>query len=148
MQKSILPPTYFFVLLGLSVVTIFLIPVFRVDYFPGNLFGILLIISGLTINIWADHLFKIRQTTVLPHEKPTRLTVDGPFKISRHPMYLGMAALLLGIAILSQALIAFLFPVLFIIIIERKFIPIEETNLRQVFGAEYAQYRAQVRRWL
>lgn len=148
MKKSILPPTYFFVLLGLSVVTIFLVPVIEFNYFPFNLFGILLIIFGLVINIRADQLFKIRHTTVLPHEKPTFLTVDGPFKISRHPMYLGMAAVLLGTALLSQTLIAFLFPIIFVLIIEIKFIPIEENNLWQVFGADYSRYRAQVRRWL
>ncbi len=40
------------------------------------------------------------------------LLISGPFSISRHPMYLGMMAILLGVAIIHGTLITIVFPVL------------------------------------
>jgi protein-S-isoprenylcysteine O-methyltransferase Ste14 len=63
-------------------------------------------------------------------------------------MYLSLALLYAGIAILYQSIWAllFLFPVLFII--DRHVILPEELYLERRFGSTYAQYRSRVRRWL
>jgi len=63
----------------------------------------------------------------------------GPV-ISRHPMYLGMVLLLLGVAIVHGTLISFVFPVVFGILMELRFIPFEETNLERVFGKQYQDF--------
>ena len=107
-----------------------------------------MIIFGIILNIWADALFKKRKTTVKPHEKPTSFEISGPFRISRHPMYLGMAAILLGTSIILGSLISFLFPIIFIILMEIMFIRIEEKNLEKVFGKKYLDYKRKVRRWV
>ena len=91
---------------------------------------------------------KIRLEQVKPYEAPTALQVSGPFRISRHPMYLGMMSILLGAAVLMMSLVAFLFPILFIILMEIIFIPTEEKNLKAVFGKPYFNYRQKVRRWI
>ncbi|MDT8358437.1 MAG: methyltransferase [Methanomicrobiaceae archaeon] len=57
----------------------------------------------------------------------------GPFAVSRHPMYLGMAAILLDAAVLSGKAFAFLFPVAFIILMDRIFIPMEEEICEGIF---------------
>jgi protein-S-isoprenylcysteine O-methyltransferase Ste14 len=100
------------------------------------------------MNLWADALFKKRNTSVKPHELPNSLEVSGPFRISRHPMYLGMAAILVGLAVLLGSLITFAVPVLFILVMELLFIPMEDRNLEQAFGAEYQAYKKRVRRWI
>ncbi len=45
-------------------------------------------------------------------------------------------------------LIAFAFPIIFVMIMERKFIPLEEKNLEKKFGNQYIDYKKRVRRWI
>ncbi len=143
-----MPTAYFLIILILSIALHFIFPIKKIIYFPYNLSGIILIIFGIIINIWTDSLFKRRETTVKPHKAPKALIIKGPFLISRHPMYLGMLAVLLGIAILLGSLIAFIFPMLFIILMEIIFIQMEENNLEEIFGEKYREYKSKVRKWL
>ena len=147
-MNKILPPRYFMVFLFLSIALHFIFPVRRIIYSPYTYLGILPIIFGIFLNLWADQLFKRKGTTVKPFEEPVSLETSGPFRISRHPMYLGMALILLGTSVMSGALITFLFPVAFVIIMEIDFIPTEEKNLGKVFGKKYLVYRKKVRRWI
>jgi protein-S-isoprenylcysteine O-methyltransferase Ste14 len=142
------PPRYFVVLLLLSLVLHFIFPVWKIIYPPYTYSGFVLIALGAALNIWSDWLFKKRKTTVKPHETPASLEVSGPFRIIRHPMYLGMMAVLLGVAILHGTLITFVFPVAFVILMERMFIPLEEKNLERAFGNRYLEYKKRVRRWI
>ena len=148
MKPKIMPPTYFMILLVLSIVSYFIFPIKRMILFPYNHLGWILILFGGWLNIWADGIFKKKKTTVKPGEKSSGLVVGGPFKISRHPMYLGMASILFGVAILCGVLICFIFPIIFIILIEFIFIPLEEKNMEKVFGKRYLRYKTKVRRWV
>ena len=64
--------------------------------------GILLLILGLAVLIFAVRLFRKDNTTVNPlsPEQATKLVTDGIFKYSRNPMYLGMALILCSIAVI------------------------------------------------
>jgi len=93
-------------------------------------------------------LFKKRKTNVKPYDLPTFLEVTGPFRLSRHPMYLGMCSILLGEAVILGSVTVFLFPIFFVILMEIIFIPYEEKNLEEVFGGEYVDYKKKVRRWI
>jgi protein-S-isoprenylcysteine O-methyltransferase Ste14 len=148
MPPKLMPPTYFMILLVFSIVLHVVFPVKTILHAPYTYLGLFFILFGTVLNLWADALFKKRSTPVKPHEPPTSLEVSGPFRISRHPMYLGMAAILLGLAILLGSVISFVFPVLFILVMELLFIPTEDWNLEQAFGAEYQAYKKRVRRWL
>jgi len=143
-----MPPTYFYALLLLSITLHFTLPVRQLIVLPYRYLGIVLIAFGAVVNVWTDSLFKSNKTTVKPHKNPTELITGGPFRISRHPMYLGMTAALLGVAILLGSLIAFVFPIVFAILMELLFIPLEEKNLQQAFGSEYSDYRRKARRWI
>jgi protein-S-isoprenylcysteine O-methyltransferase Ste14 len=83
-----------------------------------------------------------------PYESPEVLITTGPFRISRNPVYLAMEAILFGSAVVMGTLVSFLFPVLFIAIIEVLFIPDEERRLEELFGGEYREYKRRVRRWV
>jgi protein-S-isoprenylcysteine O-methyltransferase Ste14 len=63
-------------------------------------------------------------------------------------MYVGMLFLLLGWAVHLAALPAFAGPILYMIYITRFQIVPEERVLGRLFGEQYAQYTARVRRWL
>ncbi|MBN2454777.1 isoprenylcysteine carboxylmethyltransferase family protein [Candidatus Woesearchaeota archaeon] len=148
MKSKVLPPTYFTVILVLLVGVHFLFPIARAVSTPYNYIGLVLAAFGIIITVWADHLFKQKKTTVKPHEIPTALVTSGPFSISRHPMYLGMAAILFGSAVLLGSVAALAFPFTFIIFMELKFIPHEERNMSEKFGSEYEKYKKRVRRWI
>lgn len=148
MKSKVNPPTYFYAFLFLCLLLHFLVPIKKVIPHPYNYLGLTLIVFGTVINIWTDSLFKKSNTTVKPYENPTSLEVEGPFRISRHPMYLGMAATLLGLALLLGSLITVVFPFCFVLLMEILFIPVEEKNLQSIFGDEYMSYRRRVRRWL
>ena len=98
--------------------------------------------------VWADGLFKKVSTEVKSFDKPTILVTEGPFRISRHPMYLGFVALLLGVAIMLGSLAAFIAPIAMFITLATIFIPFEESMCEETFGQEYLDYKTRVRCWL
>lgn len=147
-RRKVMPPTCFWISF-IHLVCLYLI--FRSEPVipsPYRYLGMVLIVFGIVMNLWADSLFRKKSTTVKPYENPTFLITSGPFRMSRHPMYLGMALILIGMAMLLGSLASFIFPLTFIIIMERRFIPMEEGNLEKVFGAKYRSYKKRVRRWI
>jgi len=140
--------TYFLILLALSVWLNSAFPIQTVLYAPYTYFGIAFVGFGIAMCLWSRSLFLKGKTTLSPFESPTSLLTSGPFRISRNPIYLGMAAILLGTAVLLGTLVAFVFPVLFVIIIGALFIPREEQKLETVFGERYRKYTRTVRPWI
>ncbi len=143
-----MPPTYFILFLVFSILLHFIFPIKKIIFVPYTYLGWILIIFGIILNIWVDNIFKKIKTTVKPYEAPSKLIIKGPFKISRHPMYLGMGSILLGVAIIHGTLITFIFPILFLILVEIIFIPLEEKNMEKKFGKKYLEYKNRVRRWI
>ena len=142
------PPFYFFLCLIISIILHFIIPIYLLITVPYNYFGLILIIIGSLITVWADWLFKQAKTTVKPGQQSNLLVIKGPYKISRNPMYLGMLMILLGISFILGTLIAFLSPVIFYLIMQFIFIPLEEKMLQQKFNQQFLNYKKQTRRWL
>ncbi len=126
----------------------FLIPVSKIAPYPWNLLGILPLVMGVSLNLIADAAFKREQTTVKPFEKSTALVVTGAFQISRHPMYLGMVLILLGIAILMGTLTPLIVILIFGILMEFVFVRTEERMLEEQFGETWFAYKKKVRKWL
>jgi protein-S-isoprenylcysteine O-methyltransferase Ste14 len=147
-NQRVMPQTYFIGILALSIIFYFIFPINKIIFPPYIYTGWLLILFGIILNLWTDRIFKKNKTTVKPYEIPTSFEISGPFSISRHPMYLGMALVLFGIAILHGTLITFIFPIIFIILMEIIFIPEEEKNLGKKFRKKYLNYKKKVRRWI
>ena len=139
---------YFLVLLILSIASHILFPVRFLLQPPVSWSGIFIIGTGLFLAFRTRALFLRNRTTMSPYESPVVLITTGPFRFSRNPGYLAMALILLGSAVLMGTLVPFLFPVLFIVIIEVLFIPYEERVLEENFGEEYREYTRGVRRWV
>lgn len=146
-KRKIMPPTYLYLGIALIILMHFVFPIKQIIDFPYTLIGILLIIFGLALNLWAWSLFTKNKTTQNPFKNPNKFIDKGIYKISRNPMYLGMFGILLGISILLGSLITFIFPILFFIIINWLFIPIEEKNMENKFGKNYIKYKNKTRRW-
>ena len=94
--------------------------------------------------------FRRRGTTVEPFD-PSRaavLVTTGANAVSRNPMYVGMAGLLVAYAVRRGSWTALLPVAAFTAYIDRVQIAAEEPALLANFGAEYEEYRAAVPRWL
>jgi len=81
-----------------------------------------------------------------PKER-TNLTVDGLFKFSRNPMYLGVYVTLLG-SVLYTLNPFVLIVSSFVIVVHHNIVLAEEQHLRTVFGERYEEYCRRVRRYL
>jgi len=147
-MRKIMPTNYFLILLLLLILFHFILPIITFEYSPYNYFGIVFILFGGFINLWTDALLKKGETTVKPHLKPSNLIISGPFKFTRHPMYLGMLSILLGAAVIAGSLVSFIFPLIYIGLMEILFIPMEERNLVEAFDKGYTEYREKVRKWI
>jgi protein-S-isoprenylcysteine O-methyltransferase Ste14 len=104
--------------------------------------------GGLAFASWGMGTFWRARTAIVPIHPATLLVSSGPYRFSRNPMYVGLAALYLGLAcVFNVTWPLVLFPVvlatLYRVVIRR-----EERYLAGAFGAEYASYRRRVRRWL
>ncbi len=139
---------YFIILLILSVLLNFVFPVPVFLSPPATYSGFLIIGFGLVMAFWSRSLFLKNATTLQPSEEPTSLVTSGPFRISRNPIYLGMASILLGVAVLSGTLVTLAFPIIFIALIEFFIIPGEERKMEKIFGEPYREYKKSVRRWI
>lgn len=117
---------------------------------PGwlNTLALVLALCGAALAAAAVITLTRHKTTVLPHRAASRLVTGGPFRISRNPIYVAFALLHLacGLALGSPGMLLMLVPVLYVM--DRHVIAAEESFHAQVFGAEWEQFRASVRRWL
>ena len=147
-RRRIYPPIW----LLIGIITIFSLnefyPGYRYTAFAGQAIGGVVIVIGLALLVIANGLFSQAGTNVIPFRPATALVTTGIYRVTRNPMYLGMLAVLLGSAITVGAATALAVPVLFVVIIQSRFILAEEAMLRSTFGAEYEDYCARVRRWL
>jgi protein-S-isoprenylcysteine O-methyltransferase Ste14 len=147
-MKKLMPDGYFIILLALSILFHFEFPILKIIFYPYNFIGIALIIIGIAMTILVNSLLLKSKTSIQPYETPRFFVTSGLFRFSRNPLYLGMAIALFGVNIFLGSLSPFIFPIIFIIFIDRMFIPMEEKALEKEFGNEYADYKKRVRRWI
>ena len=115
----------------------------RPDIVGGVLFVLGAVVAGAG---W--FAFHKAGTTRVPGQVSTTFVSWGPYRMTRNPMYVGLSLAYLGeAAMLRQIWPALLLP-LTLIYLQRVVIPLEETRLRETFGAQYIAYCARVRRWI
>lgn len=110
--------------------------------------GTVIIAASVCLILWAAGTFWRAGTSVLPIRPSTALVTSGPFRFTRNPMYLAMAAAYIGAALILNSLWPLLlFPAL-IVLIRTFVIRLEERYMETVFGSAYADYKRAVRRWM
>ena len=112
--------------------------------------GSVLMAAGVMLLIVALIAFARARTTVNPvePEQAKTLVTTGLYRISRNPMYLAMALILLGSALRLSNIGVFIAPALFVWSITMFQIKPEERALQSIFGEDFTAYRQQTRRWL
>jgi protein-S-isoprenylcysteine O-methyltransferase Ste14 len=147
-MKRILPPAYLLTTMGLMIALWTLAPGPRIIASPWNWTGALLAAAGVGLNVEGDRGFQRARTTMHPFGQPRVLVTTGVFAHSRHPMYLGMMLLVIGLATLLGYATPFALTAPLWAALNWRFIPHEERVMSNAFGQGYQEYRAHTRRWL
>lgn len=147
-RKRLMPPTYF--LIGLVAVIVSRLVLGALAYSTGLTLGlgIVLMGAGIALNLLTDSALKRGATPVSPDAMPTAFIASGVFRLSRNPMYLGMALIVAAAALLIGEPVSLLVGLALVAIMDRLFVPHEERNLEHAFGPAYLAYKSAVRRWI
>jgi protein-S-isoprenylcysteine O-methyltransferase Ste14 len=106
------------------------------------------VFAGAALVASAVGLFRRTGQDVTPWSATPEILTDGIYRVTRNPMYVGMALLQFGIGVaLANGWIVALVPVV-LAIIYRIAIRHEEVYLERKFGEGYLVYKRSVRRWL
>ncbi len=110
--------------------------------------AVVLVVAFALWNGWSLVLFHRHATGLLPGEPTTDLLVRGPFSISRNPLYVGLVALYVGIALAVPSAWALVLLPAGVVALRKGAIEPEEAYLLEKFGPAYEEYCSRVRRWL
>lgn len=94
--------------------------------------GAAIALSGEAVRVWAaGHL-----------EKSREVTRSGPYRFTRHPLYLGSTIMAAGVAVASRSVAVWAIVAAYVVVMIGSAIRSEESFLRKRFGATYDDYRA------
>lgn len=116
--------------------------------------GVRVIVTVLAVGTWlaldgaAMLNFRRAGTSMVPMNPTTALVTSGPYRLTRNPMYLGMACLYVAFAFAFGVIWALALLPAVLVIVDRFVIGREEPYLERRFGQAYRDYKARVRRWL
>jgi protein-S-isoprenylcysteine O-methyltransferase Ste14 len=149
LQKKIPPPLVTLICVG----GVYLSNAFLPASHGPNLRGIVtigFIVLGLGLLLPSLISFVRARTTVSPlnPERATTLVTTGIFRLSRNPMYLGMACLLVAFTFWLGNFFQLIWLVIFCLYINVFQIKPEEAALTKKFGSSYQAYCSRVRRWV
>jgi protein-S-isoprenylcysteine O-methyltransferase Ste14 len=110
--------------------------------------GVLITVLGLALTAAGVAAVIRHRTTIVPHHPVATLLTGGPYRLSRNPMYTGLAVAYLGLALLLGSWWPLVLWPLVVVAVRRLVIRPEERYLAQRFGRTYSDYTSDVRRWL
>ena len=110
--------------------------------------GSALAAAGMAFAAAGALTFRRVGTGIEPGTPATTLVTIGPYRWSRNPIYVGMAAVSAGLALVLNALWILLTLIAVVALVQFGVIRREERYLSDRFPDEYGAYRARVRRWL
>lgn len=150
LNNKIPPPLVMLIFGGLMWGSTFVIAPMTVAYTLKLGLAVFIVVLGVIFDILSIYSFRKHKTTVNPlkPESSNSLVVSGTYQLSRNPMYVGMALFLTAWSVYLASPIALLGVVGFVAYITKFQIKPEEQALESLFGSEYSEYKAKVRRWL
>ena len=146
-SRRVLPPIWMVIALLATYVLDRWLPIVEIVPWPWILAGVPLIVLGVAMSASSAGPFRRAGTPVIPFETSTTLVLRGWYRVTRNPMYLGLALALAGVGVLQGSLGALLPLPAFIAILHFRFILGEERFLESIFAEEYRAYKSRVRRW-
>ena len=106
------------------------------------------LVLGLWLMVKAFLRMRALQTTVNPRGQPAALVTDGVFAISRNPIYLGDALVLMAATFWADTVLGLLVVGGFVWVVTDRFVIPDEERLADAFDDSAAEWFARVRRWL
>ena len=110
--------------------------------------GLVIAILGVFLGLSGILAFRRAGTHVHPNHPALVVVRDGPYRMTRNPMYLGAVLFLIGLALFASLewLVLLIPPV--VAILHIGVILREERYMLKKFGTEYSDYLARTHRWL
>ncbi|HEX2485110.1 MAG TPA: isoprenylcysteine carboxylmethyltransferase family protein [Myxococcota bacterium] len=145
----VLPPLLFLASIALGVVLGSLLPLrFHAGGGIRVALGVGAIALGVALAAWTIAWMRRTHQDPDPRKPTPELILAGPFRLSRNPIYVGMALVQLGVGVALGNLWVLLLlpPTLYVLV--RQVVEREEAYLARKFGEPYEAYRRSVRRWL
>src|SRR6266700_5270014 len=145
-----LPPLIFLGFLAAAAVLEAVVPlaVLGAHAFPRYLAGTVLAVGGFVIVLMGTRRFQAAGTNIPPSLPTTALVIDGIYRRTRNPLYLGMILIYLGLGVAAGSFWAIGLVVPLLWVINTGVIGREERYLERKFGDAYRAYKARVRRWV
>jgi protein-S-isoprenylcysteine O-methyltransferase Ste14 len=110
--------------------------------------GVALAAGGFIMIAMGTRRFAAAGTNVPPTLPTTALVVDGIYRRTRNPLYLGTTLVYLGLSVAAESLWAIGLVVPLLSVINVGVVRREERYLERKFGDAYRAYKARVRRWI
>jgi protein-S-isoprenylcysteine O-methyltransferase Ste14 len=120
-------------------------------------YGWILIVAGAAIYLWCllrflssggtPAIFFTRPLRFLIGEEPNQLIRQGPYLVSRNPMYLGVLLAVAGQAMLFASIRLVVYCAGLWLFFQIVIVGLEEPHLRRERGPAYEQYHREVPRW-
>ena len=138
---------FFIGISNLYVIQLYKLPVF-LDYLRSPELGGSVILVSFVLIFLSVGLFRQNTEDPNPVTKSNKLITTGIYKYIRNPMYLALVILQIGLGISLSFLHISLMSIFTAITIHYFIIKREEAYLKNLFGAEYENYKAKSRRWI
>ena len=110
--------------------------------------GVSVMAAGVGLTAAGIAQVRRARTTIVPHRPVATLLTRGVYRISRNPMYTGLAIAYLGGAVLVGSWWPLLTWPLALLAVRVLVIGPEERYLTARFGQPYLDYRSHTRRWI
>jgi protein-S-isoprenylcysteine O-methyltransferase Ste14 len=110
--------------------------------------GVPMMLAGSGWMAWAALALRRAGTALRSVASPSVLVDDGPYRVHRHPIYVGTVLTMLGFGVAVGVPLMAIAAVNFVAIVATVHVPHEEAVLQRSFGGWYSDYAASVRRWL
>ena len=114
----------------------------------GRIYAVCVLAVVAVLALWSLLEFIRARTDARPDRPDTALITTGPYRFTRNPLYIGLSLVQLSAACWLNNLWIFLLLPLSIVVITQYAIAREERYLEKLFGQDYLDYKARVRRWL
>ena len=115
---------------------------------PSRLLGGLLTAAGVSLIASAIATLRAAGTDPRPDRPTTALVIEGPYRHTRNPIYLGLASIYAGLLlVVGTPWPALLLPAV-LAVVDQGVVAREERYLARRFGDAFTKYTVRVRRWL
>ncbi len=142
------PPLIYAVPFLIFLMTHLFFPWHLVSGFWSQFVGWPLLIIGLGMGVWGKKTMEQAGTHVNPYYATKTIVTKGPFRFTRNPLYIALTLIYVAISVLLNTAWPLVALPMILLVVHYGVIKQEEAYLERKFGADYAEYKTNVRRWI